>query len=42
MTGYGGQRIGVDPVSGRVLVLIGHVENFMPEVYRLFNLWTKN
>jgi CubicO group peptidase (beta-lactamase class C family) len=41
MTGYAGQRIGVDPVSGRVLVLIANVENFMPEVYRLFDLWTK-
>lgn len=41
MTGYGGQRIGVDPVSGRVLVLIAHVEDFMPEVYQLFDLWTR-
>lgn len=41
MTGYAGQRIGVDPVSGRVLVLIANVENFMPDIYRLFDLWTK-
>ncbi|MDP3797502.1 MAG: serine hydrolase [Polaromonas sp.] len=41
MTGFGGQRIGVDPASGRVLVLIAHVEDFMPEVYRLFDQWAR-
>jgi CubicO group peptidase (beta-lactamase class C family) len=41
MTGFGGQRIGVDPVTGRVLVLISHVDNAMLEVSRLFDLWTR-
>ncbi len=41
MTGYAGQRIAVDPASGRVLVLIANVEDFMPEVYRLFDFWTR-
>jgi CubicO group peptidase (beta-lactamase class C family) len=41
MTGFGGQRIGVDPVSGRVLVLISHVEDARLEVSRLFDLWTR-
>ncbi len=36
MSGYGGQRIAIDPASGNVLVLLSYVENFMPEVYRLF------
>lgn len=41
MTGFGGQRIGVDPASGRVLVLISHVEDALLEVSRLFDLWTR-
>ncbi len=39
MMGYGGQRVAIDPASGRVMVLVASVEDFMPEVYRLFNRW---
>lgn len=41
MTGYAGQRVAVDVASGRVLVLIANVEDFMPEIYRLFDFWTR-
>lgn len=41
MVGLGGQRIAVDPKSGRVLVLSAYVEDFMPEVYELFDRWTR-
>ncbi len=41
MVGYAGQRIGVDTVSGRMLVLIANVEDFMPDIYRLFDRFAK-
>lgn len=41
MTGFAGQRIGIDPASGRILVMIAHNDDFMPEVYRLFDQWTR-
>lgn len=41
MTGFGGQRIGVDLKSGRTLVLISNAEDFMPAVYRVFDTWTR-
>lgn len=41
MTGFGGQRIGVDLKSGRTLVLISNAEDFMPTVYRVFDRWTR-
>lgn len=42
MAGYAGQRIAVDPISGRTLVLIANIEDFMPDVYRLFDRFTKS
>jgi len=41
MVGYGGQRVGVDPSSGRVIALAAHEEGFMPEVYALFDRWIR-
>lgn len=41
MMGYAGQRIGVDLQTGRTLVLISSVEDFMPAVYRLFDRWAQ-
>lgn len=34
--GYGGQRVGVDPVNERIIVLTSYREDYMDEVYRLF------
>jgi len=41
MTGFGGQRIGVDLRSGRTMVQISNAEDFMPAVYRIFDKWTR-
>lgn len=41
MTGFAGQRIGVDLRSGRTLVLISNAEDFMPAVYRVFDKWAR-
>ena len=40
MLGFGGQRVAIDPRSGRVLVLSAHAEDFMPLVYALFDDWS--
>jgi len=37
--GFGGQRVGVDPRSERVLVLTSWREDYMAEVYKLFDDW---
>ena len=37
--GFGGQRVGVDPKSERVLVLTSWREDYMGEVYKLFDDW---
>lgn len=39
--GYGGQRVGVDPVSEKIIVLTSWREDYMGEVYSLFREWTK-
>lgn len=41
MSGYGGQRIGIDLRSGRVLVVFSNVEDYMVDVYRLFDQWSR-
>lgn len=37
--GFGGQRVGIDPRSERVLVLTSWREDYMAEVYKLFDDW---
>lgn len=37
--GFGGQRVGVDPRSERILVLTSWREDYMAEVYKLFDDW---
>ena len=40
--GYGGQRVGVDPVTERILVVTSWREDYMAEVYDLFKEWQRN
>jgi len=40
--GYGGQRVGVNPKSGRIIVVTSFREDYMGEVYALFEDWTEN
>lgn len=40
--GYGGQRVGVDPVTERILVVTSWREDYMPEIYELFKEWQRN
>jgi CubicO group peptidase (beta-lactamase class C family) len=37
--GYGGQRIGVDPQSEKIIVLTSYKEDYMGSVYKLFSTW---
>ena len=37
--GYGGQRVGVDPVTERILVVTSWREDYMAEIYDLFKEW---
>lgn len=37
--GYGGQRIGIDPESERIIVLTSWREDYMADVYKLWNNW---
>ena len=39
--GYGGQRVGIDPDSEKILVLTSYRDDYMPSVYRLFTAWQK-
>jgi len=39
--GFGGQRVGVDPVSERIIVLTSYREDYMDVVYRLFRQFQK-
>ena len=39
--GFGGQRIGVDPVNERIIVLSSHQESYMDEIYRMFDQWQR-
>lgn len=40
--GYGGQRVGIDPVSEKILVLTSHREDYMDSIYKLFMRWQSN
>ena len=40
--GYGGQRVGVDPESEKIIVLTSYREDYMGSVYKLFSTWQKN
>lgn len=37
--GYGGQRVAVDPVTERILVITSWREDYMAEIYDLFKEW---
>jgi CubicO group peptidase (beta-lactamase class C family) len=39
--GYGGQRVGIDPESEKIMVLTSWREDYMPDVYKLFRDWTQ-
>ncbi len=41
LVGYGGQRIGLDLKSDRMIVVFSNVENWMPEVYELGRDWMR-
>lgn len=40
--GYGGQRVGIDPESEKILVLTSYKEDYMDSVYKLFSAWQKS
>jgi CubicO group peptidase (beta-lactamase class C family) len=40
--GYGGQRVGVDPQSEKIIVLTSYREDYMGSVYKLFSTWQNN
>ncbi len=40
--GYGGQRVGIDPESEKILVLTSYREDYMDSIYKLFSSWQKN
>ena len=39
--GFGGQRVGIDPVSERIIVVTSSREDYMGEIYGLFHKWQK-
>lgn len=39
--GFGGQRVGIDPVSEKIIVLSSYRESYMADVYRLFEDWQR-
>ena len=39
--GYGGQRVGIDPESERIIVLTSWREDYMRDVYKLWGNWNK-
>jgi hypothetical protein len=39
--GYGGQRIGWDKDSDRMVIVFSNIENYMSEIYKVANLWNK-
>lgn len=40
--GYGGQRVGIDPVSERVLIVFSKKSDYMSDVTDLFSYWMRN
>ncbi|WP_186511046.1 serine hydrolase domain-containing protein [Caenimonas sedimenti] len=41
LVGYGGQRIATNPSNSRMLIVFSNVENYMPEVAKLYGDWAK-
>lgn len=39
--GHGGNRIAVNPINNKIMVLFAHQENFMGDVYKLFQTWSR-
>lgn len=39
--GFGGQRVGIDPVSERIIVVTSSREDYMEDIYRLFQRWQR-
>jgi len=39
--GFGGQRVGVDPVSEKIIVVTSSREDYMDEIYGLFQKWQR-
>jgi CubicO group peptidase (beta-lactamase class C family) len=39
--GYGGQRVGVDPLKERIIVIISKREDYMAEIYKFFSWWQR-
>jgi CubicO group peptidase (beta-lactamase class C family) len=39
--GHGGNRIAVNPNNNKIMVLFAHQENFMGDVYRLYQTWSR-
>ena len=39
--GFGGQRVGIDPVSEKIIVLSSYRESYMADVYKLFEDWQR-
>jgi CubicO group peptidase (beta-lactamase class C family) len=37
--GYGGQRVGIDPESERIIVITSWREDYMADVYKLWGSW---
>jgi len=41
LNGYGGQRVGIDLKSGKIIVLLSYREGAVMPVYKLFEEWTR-
>jgi CubicO group peptidase (beta-lactamase class C family) len=39
--GYGGQRVGIDPKTERIIVVSSHREDYMDQIYNLFGQWQR-
>lgn len=40
--GHGGQRVGIDPKTERIIVVSSHREDYMGQIYELFGAWQRN
>lgn len=40
--GHGGQRVGIDPKTERIIVVSSHREDYMGQIYELFGSWQRN
>jgi CubicO group peptidase (beta-lactamase class C family) len=39
--GYGGQRVGVDPETERIIVVFSQREDYMDQIHNLFGQWQR-